>query len=291
MRLFICLTATLLMALGSVADAAEGKPLKVFFLTQSAGFEHSVVKRKGDNLSLAEEIVTKIGKDSGVFETVCSKDAAAITPELLKDLDVMMFYTTGDILADGNEEGGKKKKGLAISKENWDAFDAWLKSGKALVGIHSATDTGKNFSPYYQLINGSFAGHPWGAGTTVTFTNLEPSHPAVAMWEPDTTFKEEIYQYKNYDTKAVRLLLALNMEKTEKKQPKLVPISWVRSYEKGRLFYTNLGHNESTWNNPSFQKHIVDGLKWAAHLTDGPSDPNPEVQAEFENKAKAAASK
>ena len=109
------------------------------------------------------------------------------------------------------------------------------------------------------------------------------------MWPAEFGFKEEIYQYKNYEMASVRVLISLNMEKTGLKQPRFVPVSWVRDYEKGRLFYTNLGHNESTWKDPIYQKHILEGLKWAAKLTDGPAKPNPELQVELEKKSKAAA--
>jgi hypothetical protein len=108
------------------------------------------------------------------------------------------------------------------------------------------------------------------------------------MWPAEFGFNEEIYQYKNYDPAAVRVLLSLNMEKTSLKMPRLVPVSWVRDYDQGRLFYTNLGHNESTWKNPLFQQHLLAGLKWAAKQVDGPSKPNPELQAEVEKKSKAA---
>lgn len=294
---FLIAAVALVAGIGA-ADAADTKPLKVFFLTQSGGFQHSVVKRPAiDKLSMAEEIVTAIGKESGVFTVQCSKDASLITPELLKDVDVMMFYSTGNILGKNQPVTRKTpeeewvKKGdepLAITEDAWNAFDAWLKSGKAMVGIHSATDTGGNFKPFHSLINGTFAGHPWNSGHDVVFTNHEPSHPAVAMWPAEFGFKEEIYQYKNYEPAAVRVLLSLNMEKTPLKQPRLVPVSWVRDYEKGRLFYTNLGHNESTWKNPLYQQHLLAGLKWAARLVDGPSTPNPELQAEIEKKSKAA---
>ena len=98
------ITAIAVLAGIGAADAADTKPLKIFFLTQSGGFEHSVVKRPAvDKLSLAEETVTAIGKESGAFTVTCSKDATKITPELLKDLDVMMFYSTGDILGKNEE--------------------------------------------------------------------------------------------------------------------------------------------------------------------------------------------
>lgn len=289
------ITALALVSGIGAANAADTKPLKVFFLTQSGTFEHSVVQRKSaDKLSLAEESVIAIGKESGAFTVQCSKDSTMITPELLKDLDVMMFYTTGEIKGGAEdaphklpaEEWVKKDEKLQISDANWKAFDAWLKSGKAMVGIHSATDTGANFKPYASLINGCFNGHPWTNNLMVSFTNHEPSHPAVAMWPAEFAFKEEIYHYKNYDPAMVRVLLSINMEKTEKKDAHMVPVSWVRDYEKGRLFYTNLGHNESTWANPLYKQHLLAGLKWAAKQVDGPAKPNPELQAEIENKAR-----
>ncbi len=297
MRIVCCLlTATLSVWCSAAATAADGKPLQVFFLTQSAGFQHSVVKRPAqDKLSLAEEMVTAIGKESGVFETRCSKDATLITPELLKNTDVMMFYSTGSILGKNEPVTAKTpetewvatKENLGITKDNWDAFDAWLKSGKAMVGIHSASDTGANFTPYQQLINGSFAGHPWNSGTTVTFTNHEPSHPTMSMWDPEFTIKEEIYQYKGYEPKSVRVLMSINMEKTELKRPRMIPVAWVRDYGTGRLFYTNLGHNESTWNDARFKKHLLEGVKWATKITDGPATPNPELQEKLEKESRA----
>jgi type 1 glutamine amidotransferase len=289
------ITALALVSGIGAANAADTKPLKVFFLTQSGTFEHSVVQRKSaDKLSLAEESIIAIGKESGAFTVQCSKDSTLITPELLKDLDVMMFYTTGAIECGAEEaphkapadEWVKKDEKLQISEANWKAFDAWLKSGKAMVGIHSATDTGGNFKPYWSMINGTFIGHPWTNNMMVSFTNHEPAHPAVAMWPAEFAFKEEIYHYKNYDPAMVRILLSINMEKTDLKDAHMVPVSWVRDVEKGRLFYTNLGHNESTWANPLYKQHLLAGLKWAAKQVDGPAKPNPELQAELEQKAR-----
>ena len=42
-----------------------------------------------------------------------------------------------------------------------------------------------------------------------------------------------------------------------------VPVSWIRSFEGGRVFYTNLGHNASTYWNPAILHHILDGLQYA----------------------------
>ena len=53
---------------------------KVLFFTKSAGFQHSVIARKGDQLSMAERILTDVGKDHG-FEVVASKDGRLFDPD------------------------------------------------------------------------------------------------------------------------------------------------------------------------------------------------------------------
>ena len=283
MRSWICLSLLCAFALLGTAvhagEAAPAKKYKLLYISQSRGFMHGAVKRKAPGVLAPSEVaVTQIGTESGLFDVECSQDASIITPEKLKELDAIMFYTTGDF-------DPKGEKGLPISEANFTAMMDWLKSGKAFIGTHSATDTLKNFKPYYELINGSFNGHPWNAGDLCSFTNHEPTHPAMKMWEPEFQFKDEIYQYKNFDPKSVRVLMSLNMEKCKTKMPWHVPVAWVRDVGEGRLFYTNLGHNESTWVDPKFQLHLLMGIRWALKLENGPSTPNPELHEAEETKA------
>lgn len=251
------------------ADAVSAKK-KVLFLTQSVGFRHQPVTRKGpDQLASAEVAAIATGKDSGLFDVEATQDATVITPEKLKQIDVLMFYTTGN---------------LPISDANWKAVLDWISSGNGgFIGVHSATDTqwdykGEGMS-YTKFINGQFDGHPWGQGTPETFVTVEPSHPVVKMWGPTFDYKEEIYQYKNYDPKAVRVLQYMDMKKTKLKMPYLVPVTWVRSVGKGRLFSTNLGHTPSTWDDLKFREMLVEAVKFVTKQSDGPTEPNPEAQA------------
>ncbi|MFO0085353.1 MAG: ThuA domain-containing protein [Pirellula sp.] len=160
------------------------------------------------------------------------------------------------------------------------AFVNWISKGKAFVGMHAATDTLKGMPPYYEMINGSFAGHPWGAGGTYNFVNHDPTHPVVSMFPPEFQWRDEIYQYNNFNPASVHVLISLDMAKSKPQFPYHVPVSWVRNVGAGRLFYTSLGHNPETWENVTYQQHIVAGLRWALKLADGPANPNPSVSAE-----------
>lgn len=260
MRTLVRLFALLVLAAPSAGQAQDKKKYKMLYITQSKGFKHGSVNRKDPaGLAPSEESVTQIAKDSGLFDVECTQDAALLTAAKLKDLDAVMFYTTGSLPL----------------KDVFPAYEEWLKSGKAMIGVHSATDTLADFKPYWSLINGSFDGHPWGSGETVTVTVHEPDHAVAKPWESEFQIKDEIYQYRNYDPTAVRVLYSLDMPKCKTKAPYHVPICWVREQGKGRLFYTNLGHNEGTWKNPLVRSHLLAGIRWALGLEQGPAEPNP----------------
>lgn len=159
-----------------------------------------------------------------------------------------------------------------------EGFLAWIKSGHGFVGMHSATDTLGGYMPYVECINGNFDGHPWGGGTLCTFVNHETSHPTVSMYDPSFQWKDEIYQYKHFKPESVRVLLSLDMSKTKPPMPYHVPVAWVREYGRGRIFYTNLGHNDATWLDGKYQAHIMTGIRYALKLQEAPATPNPDVQ-------------
>src|SRR5690242_9914100 len=75
----------------TMAADSDGKRKKVLFFTKSAGFQHSVVTRKGDELAHAEKIFTELGKKHG-FDLTVTKDGSIFTPEKLADFDVIAFY-------------------------------------------------------------------------------------------------------------------------------------------------------------------------------------------------------
>ena len=52
----------------------------------------------------------------------------------------------------------------------------------------------------------------------------------------------------------------------------------------GRLFFTNLGHTPSTWNDPRYRAQILDAVRWTAHRAPFQArgagvEPNPDEQA------------
>lgn len=266
--LFCCL-----LVWGSSVPAAE--PVKVLLLTQSKGFTHGSVNRRDKELAPCEIAMTQLGQQTGLFTVHCTQDAEAdFTKENLQKYQVVMFYTTGN---------------LPISNDNLDYFfKEWLtQPGHGFIGFHSATDTFHNYQPYWDMIGGTFNGHPWNAGETVTISVHDTSHPAMKPLGEQFQIKDEIYQYKNWQPEKVRVLMSLNMAECKTKRPYMVPVAWVKDYGKGRVFVTNLGHNEGTWTDPRFLAHVTGGLKWILGQEEGDATPNPDLSATLEAKAKA----
>ena len=47
------------------------------------------------------------------------------------------------------------------------------------------------------------------------------------------------------------------------------PIAWCSNFDRGRHFYTGLGHNGTAWQEPDYRKHILGGIQWAAGAKPG----------------------
>lgn len=263
----------------STADADDNAK-RVLFVTQSAGFKHSAVTRKPHELSHCERVLTRLGVESGAFRVDCSQDVAAeFTPELVANYDVVAFFTTGDLP-------------IPVETREW-FLNTWLaEEGHGFLGVHAAADTYHNYEPYWDMIGGTFNGHPWTANTDVVLRVHDGDHPASAPWGPAGTrvsIKDEIYQFKHWQPEKVRVLMSLDMERTNLKKPYHVPVLWVKPYGAGRAMHMSLGHREDVWDNPTYQASLIGGVKWLLGVEPGDATPNPELSAEQEEIARQAA--
>src|SRR5438309_1995068 len=87
--------AALALGAGS-ARAADAPRRRVLMFTRSEGFQHSVVQRKGDKLSLAEQTVTDLGGKNRL-EVVCEKDGRVFLSRDFPTFDGFLFETQGDL--------------------------------------------------------------------------------------------------------------------------------------------------------------------------------------------------
>ena len=259
-------------ALPAEAYAKPEKPRRLLVVSRTNGFRHA-------SIATGKLLFAEMGRRTGAFEAVVSDDLDNLEAGKLAGFDAVCFLSTTqniflphpkemEKMSDAEKEAAKARETrLKQSLMNF------IKGGGGFVGIHAATDTCYEWPEYGKMINGYFDGHPWGAGTHVSI-KVEPGqekHPLVSMLEGrNLEFKEEIYQLKEpYDSKAVHMLLRLDTEKTDmtlkgiKRTDGDFGVAWARHWEKGRVFYCSIGHNDDMYWHPKVVRHYLAGIQWA----------------------------
>lgn len=268
--------------LQQVAHATPQKK-RILFFTKSSGFEHGVIKRKGDELSLAEKTLTELGARNN-FEVTCSKDGSLFTTAYLQQYDAYFFYTTGDLTQPGTD------KNPPMTPEGKAAFLDAIKNGKGFVGTHSATDTfhtppdtpdranryinhGDKADPYVRMIGAEFIKH--GKQQAAKMRVADRNFPGFRALSTDFTLLEEWYSLKDFSPDLHVLLVQETGGMTGPDYQRApYPATWARKHGKGRVFYTSMGHRDDVWSNEMYQNILVGALSWAAGVARFEIKPN-----------------
>jgi type 1 glutamine amidotransferase len=289
---------------GCLSSITAAEPKQILFFTKSSGFEHGPIRRTNGELSHAEKILTELGKKHD-FAVTCTKDGGVFTPENIAKYDAFCFYTTGDLTSPGTD------KQPPMSKAGKAAFLEAIRNGKGFIGTHSASDTfhtepdskeegtryqnyGEKSDPYILMLGGEFIKH--GPQQKAKMTVVDPRFPGFEAVGTDFDLLEEWYSLKEF---ASNLHVILVQETAGMKGPEYqrgsYPATWARTYGKGRVFFTSMGHREDIWTNPKFQTMLLGGIGWALRTRDADVSPNLETAApkhgEFPPKPDPAAEK
>jgi len=265
------LAALLVLAVASASWSAEGAAKKkLLYFTKSSGFEHSVVKRTGDQLAYSEKLLVEWGKKAG-YEIVPSKDGSLLDPDKIGQWDGFIFYATGDLT-----RPTKSDPAPPMSAAGKQALLDAVKAGKPFVAIHAGNDAFRlgGYDPFIQMVGGEFEGH--GAQQKSWLRVVDPKFPGLDGVQ-DFELMEEWYAPKNLnpDLHAILVQDTKGMEGPMYARPPY-PGTWAHLYGKGRVYYTSLGHREDVWDNPLFQKILMGGIAWAV------GDPQAEVPTNLE---------
>jgi uncharacterized protein len=305
------LTFALLAALGTSAGAADpAKPKRLLLVTHSGGFMHDSigvaeavlkdigpkngfevtcyrftadpdakikVKKKVDGKDVevettalqaySERYRATTGEKNKPGEEVTKEQCGHINAETLKNFDAVLFFTTG-------------KKGdqfsAPMTEEEEKDLSAWVKAGGAFAGTHCATDTLYS-TPYGQLIGALFQTHP--NQQKIKLKVEDPKHPAAKGFSDGMDYFDEWYIFREAPYSRDNLHIILSMDPTSFK-PNYVrkdndyAISWCHDFDKGKVFYTSMGHRRETWRDPVFQDSLIGGLKWTLGLAKGDATPS-----------------
>jgi uncharacterized protein len=258
---------------GPVAPPPHQKSINlkhVLVIGQTKGFEH-------DSISAAMDAVYTMGKETGLWDTMMRTDTELLTKDKLKNnaknldyFDLLIFAsTTGEL----DMTPAQKQDMLSFIKDD----------GKGFVGIHAALDTNYKWPEYGEMIGGYFDQHPWFT-FNAPIINESPDFPAVRHFPKAFTKYDEIYQPMNWSRDKVNVLLSLDASKLDFSPARVgdrvhradhdFAVAWTKSYGKGRVFYSTLGHTEDSWQDPDIRKMYLEAIKWALGMTEGSTTPH-----------------
>ncbi len=283
-RDFLRLSAGAVPAAGLVnwlapRPAAAAARRRVLFFTKSAGFQHSAIARKGDELGFAERTLVELGRQHG-FDVTATKDGSVFDGDLDR-FDAFFFHTTGNLTQRGTD--GTPPMSVAGKQRLIDAVAA----GKGFVATHCGSDTfhtkGDSRSeqpreqrdPYIAMLGGEFISH--GPQQKARQIITSPTFPGLSGIE-SLELNEEWYSLKNFapDLHVILLQDTQGMQGEDYERPAF-PSTWARRHDQGRVFYSSMGHREDVWTNPAFQQILLGGLSWACG--DAAFDPSPNLEA------------
>ncbi len=232
---------------------AEAQPKRILYVTHSAGYRH-------DSIPVSVQAL----RAGGRVEIVATEDVGMLNAATLRGFDAVLFFTSGEL--------------PVTEQQKRDLLD-FVRAGKGFGGVHSATDTFYTWPEYGELIGARFNGHPWVQ--PVRFDVEDPEHPAMAGVGAGFTMLDEIYQFREFSRDRVRVLMTLDAASVDLGAAGVnpgtedFPLTWCRRYGEGRVFYSALGHFDSTWRDARFLSMMQEALLWLTGAVGGDAMPRP----------------
>lgn len=263
------------------APAKPAKPRRLLVSNLSMRDGRPVKGSSSAAIPVANYAFEQIGKRTGAYEAVFSNDIEMFRPDKIKQFDAICFLNTLGVLFD--------------DPELRESLLAFISGGKGFVGIHDAIATFVQYPKYDQwpafgqmLGATENGGHPWN-GETMTVKIDDHASPLNAMFHgQEFQIADQAFQFQEPLLRDhLHVLLSIDAVKTApsarghllpvRAQDKDFPVSWVRSYGRGRVFYCSLGHGAAIYTNSLLLEHFLAGIQYA--LGDLKADSTPSAGA------------
>jgi hypothetical protein len=146
----------------------------------------------------------------------------------------------------------------AISKLQLASLLSAVKGGVGLAGCHGGMcDAFRNETEYQFMTGGQWVAHPGNDGRLYT-VNICDDNP-ITQGIRDFEVRSEKY-YMHVDP-AIRVHATTSFEDYDNT---LMPVTWTKRYDLGRVFYCSLGHQANIVAMPEVMAMMTRGIRWAA---------------------------
>jgi hypothetical protein len=165
--------SAMMAALPDKPYATPQRLRRVLVLCRAVGWVHT-------SIPLAAKMVEYLGDRTGAWMTTITYDAAAITPENLKQYDaIFLASTTGEFLDDPNDKAAtdlRRRRSLTLSK----AARVWPASTRLPTAIMPMSPTLTGTWPEFNEMIGGFFKFHWTYPTLIPVKVDDPNSPLTA---------------------------------------------------------------------------------------------------------------
>jgi len=254
----------------AIPARAQAKPRRARRLLVSNLMMHDGRRWEGSSFATipaADYAIAEMGKRTGAYTAIFSDDIEMFRPERIRQFDAVCFLNTTGVLFDD-----------AVLRKSLLDFVA---GGKGFVGIHDAIATFVQYPRYDQwpafgqMVGGTEnGGHPWD-GEAMTVKVEDPGSPLNAAFHGEEfQIADQAFQLQEPVLRDhLHVLLSIDVGKTgfsprhqilpARAADQDFPVSWIRSYGKGRVFYSSLGHGAPGFWNAPLLAHFLAGIQYA----------------------------
>jgi type 1 glutamine amidotransferase len=260
-------------AIPAKAPATPRKPRRLLVFDLNVGYPgHGSIQHA--NLAF-----TLMGKQTGAFETVVSRDPEVFRPESLKQFDaVFLNNTVGNLFTDP-----ELRRSLL----------EFVSGGGGLLGVHGTsvaftrwTEGAKEDWPEFAQMLGARGAFHRASNERVFIKLDDPGHPINRVFGGQGfEFRDEFFRFREvYSRDRVHVLLSIDVAKTDLRegQPAGGPeradndyaLAWVRSHGQGRVFYSTIAHNPSVFWDQRMLEFYLAAIQFALGDLDAPTAPS-----------------
>jgi type 1 glutamine amidotransferase len=234
--LFLFLLLATVVSISSYSLPKKQKKILVF--SKTAGYRHT------SSIEAGKKYILELGKKNK-FGVDTTESADAFTAENLKQYAAVVFLcTTGNVLNDEQQK----------------AFEQFIRNGGGYIGLHSAADTEYDWAWFGELNGAYFKNHPRpqeAVFNIVDSNNIATSH-LPKVWKRF----DELYNFKWIGTDLKVLITIDESSYNGGGNGEDHPMAWYHEFDGGRGFYTALGHDIKSWEDPLYLQHVLGGIKY-----------------------------
>lgn len=268
--MLVRVAATLLLwwaALDAQSPAPRAFPKHVLaWADVRNGYQH-------ESITHALSTIERLGWESGVYDTIIRTDSQPITKSPILFKQGTGIATGEQFLArnlnyfDAIFFFGVREIDLS-PEQRADLLSFVRDDGKGFVATHAGATAFFSWPEFGEMLGGRFDEHPWGIAEARVIVEDRQS-PITRHLPASFAVVDEHYQIKDYLRDKVHVLARLDPATLDLKAPLVhrtdgdFAVAWTRTYGKGRVFYSTLGHPRELWDAPWLQTMYFEALRWA----------------------------